>query len=148
MAHGKEQPSGTVFLIANGVALIVLGILAGVSGYYHWWLWLAAAVGGLGGLVHEFAQSGGRIVFFQQNRDGLYLGSLAGVVLGAVAGILVIRGHLIGSDPGAAPLGSVTQLSYECFFAGLALKGVSEAASGTVVPPASPPSTPLGVGKG
>ena len=141
MANAEGQPSGTASLIANGLALIVLGILAGVSAHYQWWLWLAASVGGLGGLVHEFVQSGGKIVFFQQHRDGLYLGSLAGVILGAVAGILMIRGHLIAGAPSDAPLGSITQLSYESFFAGLALKGVSEAAAGNPVPP-TPPTPP------
>ena len=42
--------------------------------------------------MHEFAQSGGRIIFFRREQDGLYLGSHAGVVMGATAGILVIRG--------------------------------------------------------
>ena len=63
----------------------------------------------------------------------MYLGSLAGMVLGAVAGILVIRGHLIASATGSAPSASTIQLSYEIFTAGLALKGVTEAAAGSPV---------------
>ena len=34
MANAEEQPSATASIIVNGVALIVLSILAGVSGYY------------------------------------------------------------------------------------------------------------------
>jgi hypothetical protein len=107
-------------------------ILAGVSGHNQWWLLLAASVGGLGGLAHEIAQSGGKIWFFQRYQDGLYLGAVAGIVLGAVAGILVVRGHLTasGADPQSV---SAIQLSSEVFFAGLGLKGVAEAAGGNPV---------------
>ena len=113
---------------------ILMGILAWLSAHYDWWLWLAVSVGALGGLAHEIAQSGGMILFFQKNQDGMYLGSLAGMVLGAVAGILVIRGHLIASASGAAVSVSTVQLEYEIFFAGLALKGVTEAAGSKPVP--------------
>ena len=75
-----------------------LGILTWASTHYHWILWLAVSVGALGGLTHEIAQSGGKIMFFKREEDGMYLGSLAGAVLGAVAGILVVRGHLVDSE--------------------------------------------------
>ncbi len=112
---------------------VLLGILAWASSQHNWLLWLAASVGGLGGLVHEIAQSGGKIMFFQKNQDGMYLGSLAGMVLGAVAGLLVIRGHL-ADIPGAPSVSVNVQLTYEVFVAGLALKGVTEAAGGKPVP--------------
>src|SRR5574341_1592502 len=111
-------------IITTVVLVIVLGVLAGVSGHYGWWLWLAVSVGGLGGLAHELAQSGGKILFFQRRQDGMYLGSVAGIVLGAVAGILVIRGHLIASTADAPSISAI-QLSYEIFFAGLGLTGVA-----------------------
>lgn len=113
--------------------VVVLGILAWLSAQHVWWLWLAASVGALGGLVHEIAQSGGKILFFQKHDDGLYLGALAGMVLGAVAGILVIRGHLVFSTTGASLSAGTIQISYEVFTAGLALKGVTEAAGGNAV---------------
>jgi hypothetical protein len=112
---------------------IALAILAWASAHYQWLIWLAASVGALGGLVHEIAQSGGKIMFFQRNQDGMYLGSLAGMVLGAVAGLLVVRGHLIAGGTGGASVSNV-QLTYEIFIAGLALKGVTEAAAGNQVP--------------
>jgi hypothetical protein len=118
----------TVFLIA------LLGFLARESTHYHSILLLAASVGALGGLTHEIAQSGGKIMFFEREEDGMYLGSLAGAVLGAVAGILVVRGHLIESATGSTLSVSWTQLSYEVYTAGLALKGVVEAAGGNAVP--------------
>jgi len=96
--------------------------------------------------VHEFAQSGGKIFFFRKEEDGLYLGSMTGMVLGMVAGLLVARGNIqLPSNTGVVPdqsqITSTTQtksidmnLSLEIFFAALALKGVTEAATG------SPPS--------
>lgn len=123
-----------VSVIATLLMGVLLAILAWASGHNNWLLWLAASVGGLGGLVHEIAQSGGKIMFFQRHKDGMYLGSLAGIVLGAVAGILVIRGHLIASASGATLEVSKIQLTYEIFIAGLALKGVTEAAGGNAVP--------------
>ncbi|HXH13743.1 MAG TPA: DUF4257 domain-containing protein [Alphaproteobacteria bacterium] len=125
-------------VIVNGIALIGLIVLAGLSASAGWLLLLVGSVGGLGGLAHEFAQSKGKIVFFQRCEDGVYLGSLAGVFLGAVAALLTVRGYLTEH-----PTIDLTQLSYEGFLAGLALKGIAEAACGTTVlsspsPPASP----------
>lgn len=78
------------------------------------------------GLVHEIAQSSGKILFFERQSDGLYLVTIAGVFLGAVTGILVIRGYLTEN---VAPTEAIlVQMSYEAFLAGLALKGVAEAA--------------------
>jgi len=93
-------------------------------------LWLAIAVGGLGGLAHEVAQSRGTILFVERREDGIYLGAIAGVMLGAVAGLLAVKGLLINQTnaPGA------TELIYEAFIAGLALKGITEAAGGQAVP--------------
>ena len=55
-----------VSLAVTGVTFIFLCILAWASSHNNWLLWLAVSVGGLGGLVHEFAQSGGKIAFFQK----------------------------------------------------------------------------------
>lgn len=120
-----EERLSLIVTFAVGVGAAILATLSVQNG---WVLWLAVSAGGLGGLVHEIAQSGGKILFFQKQQDGLYLGSLAGVVLGAVAGVLVVRGHLLGAND----VGMV-QLSYEVFTAGLALKGVTEAAGGNPV---------------
>ena len=113
-----------------------------------WILWLAVAIGGLGGLVHEIAQSGGKILFFERKLDGFYIGSLGGVVLGAVAGIMTVRGFVV--DPTTLkPSGTQgpVALMFELFLAGLALKGVTEAAGGQAVPPVSKPADPLNPAK-
>jgi hypothetical protein len=140
MANGLGlQAHEKAAVIVNGIALIVLIFLAWLSVSAGWLLLLAGSVGGLGGLVHEFAQSKGKIVFFQRHEDGVYLGSVAGIFLGAVAALLAIRGYVIDSPPGV----SLTQLSYEGFLAGLALKGITEAAGGTTVLATPPPPAPL-----
>ena len=113
-------------IIATVVLGVVLALVALLSYRNQSLLVLAFSVGGLGGLVHEIAQSRGKILFFQRHADGLYLGTISGVILGAVAGILVIRGYLTGDA--ATTNATFVQMSYETFIAGLALKGVAEAA--------------------
>jgi hypothetical protein len=120
-----------IVTLAMGIAL---ALLAWASAHFQWLLWLAASVGALGGLAHEIAQSGGRIMFFERHQDGIYLGSLAGMVLGGVAALLVIRGHLMAQGAVAVTSVNTVQLTYEIFIAGLALKGVTEAAGGKAVP--------------
>lgn len=71
----------------------------------------------LGGLAHELVQSKGTIVLPTDRDDGIYLGSAFGLVLGATAGVVALQ----AGQPSAA----------SAFLAGLALKGVSEAAAGT-----------------
>jgi hypothetical protein len=78
------------------------------------------------GLVHEIVQSRGRILFFKRQSDGLYIGTIAGVILGAVDGVLVIRGYMTGDT--VTTNTTFVQISYEAFLGGLALKGIAKAA--------------------
>jgi hypothetical protein len=113
-------------IITTVVLFVALAFAAWLGYRQRWLLVLALSVGGLGGLFHEIAQSRGKILFFQKLPDGLYIGTVAGIVLGAVAGVLVIRGYLTGEV--TATNASFVQMSYEAFLAGLALKGIAEAA--------------------
>jgi hypothetical protein len=98
---------------------------------------LAFSLGALGGLIHEIVQSRGRLLLIRVSEDGVYIGSIAGMLLGGVAGIMVARGLLVS---GAASGSSVlSNIAFESFSAGLALKGVLEAA-GTKVPEAPTPT--------
>ena len=119
-----------ISIITTVVLLVLLAILSWISAVNNWIFTLAMSVGGLGGLVHEIAQSGGKILFFQKQKDGMYLGTISGIVLGAVAGLLTIRGFLPSDGSNAT---TDMQIIYEVFLAGLALKGVVEAAGGTTV---------------
>jgi len=129
-ANNKQDGLEAWCVIITVVITLLLAILATLSVRNDWLLPLALCAGALGGLVHEFAQSGGRILFFKRYDDGYYLGAISGAVLGAVSGLLVMRGHLIASSSGRPLEVSTIQLAYEVFIAGLALKGVTEAAGG------------------
>jgi len=137
----RQEIWSVVATVAVGVVAI---IVATTSMRNNSVLGLAVSVGALGGLVHEIAQSGGKILFFQRHDDGLYLGSVAGMVLGAVAGILIVRGHFTGEPTDVRSDASMVQLAYEVFTAGLALKGVTEAAGGNPVRSSAGPTPPAG----
>jgi hypothetical protein len=126
MADDAPLDSRKIISIAGTVALtLVLLFVASRSAKNNDLLLLAISMGAVGGVIHELAQSGGKIVFMKVQNDGLYLGTIAGMVLGAVAGVLAVRGQL--QQPVQAM--NITQLSFDLFLAGLALKGVAEAAS-------------------
>jgi hypothetical protein len=128
---GKLDKDDLAAMIVTVVLLIALIVLAWLSYDNDWKLGLALSVGGVGGLIHEIAQSGGKFLLVQKKEDGLYLGSYSGVILGAVAGILTLRGLLNGDGADAT---NNLKVVIEVFLAGLALKGVVEAAGGKDVP--------------
>ena len=109
---------------------VLIGLALAIAAWYSYQkqslFILAFSIGGLGGLVHDVAQSRGKLLFFKRQSDGLYLGTVAGVILGAVAGVVVIRGYLTGDIPTTSS--TFVHMSFEAFLAGLALKGVAEAA--------------------
>ena len=121
-------------IIITFATAVTMGIVAYISTGKGWWIGIAASAGALGGLVHEIAQSGGKILLFERKADGFYLGAMGGAVLGAVAALMTIRGLLMGGPP---PAGGATQLVYEAIFAGLAMKGVTEAVGGQAMPEGS-----------
>lgn len=109
---------------------------------------IALSAGAVGGFLHEFVQSKGRILFIQQKEDGLYLGSVSGLILGMVAGLLVLYGGaasgvLAGTSPTSISFSSFSYVAsanpqpleylvIQSLIAGLALKGVSEAATSPI----------------
>jgi hypothetical protein len=113
-------------LLAVGIA--ILFVVAAMYSYRSQSLFiLAGSMGGLGGLLHEFVQSGGKFVIVQKKSDGIYLGTLAGALIGIIAGMLMTRGYLNVTDGKTI---NYLEVTYEAFTAGLALKGVVEAATG------------------
>jgi hypothetical protein len=121
----KSIPDWLSIVITVSIGLI-LAIAAWFSYQKQSLFIMAFSLGGIGGLVHDIAQSRGKLLFFKRQSDGLYLGTVAGVFMGAVAGIVVIRGYLTGDTPTTDA--TFVNMSYEAFLAGLALKGVAEAA--------------------
>src|SRR5258705_1110641 len=75
--------SEIVSMIVTLALAVGLGVLATVTAKQFTpssprVLWLAIAVGGLGGLAHEIAQSRGTILLVERKADGIYLGAIAG----------------------------------------------------------------------
>ncbi|MBI4429287.1 MAG: hypothetical protein HY562_09230 [Ignavibacteriales bacterium] len=118
------------------VSVVVTLILTALASWLALWsirteeyLYLAVSVGAIGGLIHEFAQSGGKVLYIVSAKDGFYLGTVSGMVLGAVAGLLVLKGQLVLLENPATDV-NVYEVTLNVFFAGLGLKGVAEAATG------------------
>ncbi|MGH9993334.1 MAG: hypothetical protein ACREAZ_11980 [Nitrososphaera sp.] len=130
------------------ITVAMTGVVLGFLAYFMWnpppnIFGIAFSAGAVGGFLHEFVQSKGRVLFIQRKDDGIYLGSIAGLILGMVAGILVIGGGVAaGTDLDTL---DPQVLLFESFFAGLALKGVGEAA--TSVPQFKDKFTILGLRK-
>jgi hypothetical protein len=101
---------------------------------------LAFALGSVGGLLHELAQSKGKIFFVERHDDGIYLGSLAGMVLGGIAALTVCRGLLVRETADVLTAVQYQSLAYEAIMAGIGLKGLTEATAGA--PPGEAPATP------
>lgn len=89
--------------------------------------WIAVCAGGLGGLLHELAQSKGKMLFINKFDDGVYLGSISGIILGIVAGILLLQNQITSDQ--TIETTKLTKATFDAFIAGMALKGVVEATS-------------------
>lgn len=138
LAITRGQTRDVAITIAIGLGTAVAAYVSATRGDV---MTLAASMGALGGLSHEIVQSHGKILFFREADDGIYIGSIASMVLGAIAGLLVARG-LVAHAPGSVPPPiDQIQLKFEAFFAGLGLKGILDAAG------SQPPSNlPKGTG--
>ena len=147
--NDDEVLSLVITTIMAGITLVLLGI------FYYWLqdpIGVTLSAGAFGGFLHEFVQSKGRILFIERKDDGLYLGSISGLILGLVAGILIYGGTIYNIIPSTSPdqvasnsihgiaeYSSIQQapslqdnlqmgqLLFEGLIAGVALKGISEA---------------------
>lgn len=105
-------------------------IIAAWWNYGHNPFALAVSLGCVGGLMHELAQSGGKILFFTKKDDGVYLGSVSGIMLGGITGVIAVHAMPL---PDTGQPAFYQNLAYETFMAGLGLKGLVEAAAGNSV---------------
>jgi len=71
------------------------------------------------------------ILWVQKKDDGVYLGSITGLILGLIAAIFVLEGNPAALSPTPPTQQELISLFFESFAAGLALKGVAEATTGT-----------------
>ena len=119
-------------VLANIVLLIGLVVVLNWASNNGSFWWIAVSAGGLGGLVHELAQSKGKMLFIKKYEDGIYLGSISGIILGVVAGILLLQNQITSDQTIEAA--KLTKATFDAFIAGLALKGVVDATSSEPVP--------------
>jgi len=159
----------TLSLAAVLTALAVMSFLKVWPSYSSGWIiWLGFSAGGLGGILHEFAQSGGKLIMPKRQADGEYLGSFMGMLMGLAAGILAVQGlfseavlrpDAATSYPSVAAISAQTtrgsnsvpptpqqpiaiQAFYTALLAGLGLKGITEAATGQAIS-STPGSLPV-----
>lgn len=114
-------------VLANIVLLIGLVVVLNWASNHGSFWWIAIGAGGIGGLIHELAQSKGKMLFIKKYDDGVYLGSISGIILGIVAGILMLQNQITSDQP--IETVKLTKATFDAFIAGLALKGVVDATS-------------------
>lgn len=110
--------------ITSAMTAITIALLSIFMTIYPNLVGVTLTAGALGGFLHEYVQSKGTVLFIAKKEDGLYLGSITGLILGAVAGLFVLEGNINNTQ-------EMVPIFLESIIAGLALKGVSEAATGS-----------------
>jgi hypothetical protein len=116
--------------IVSLVTIIVVVAFAVASAILNDVFATAVLVGAIGGLVHELVSSNGKYILpnidsTSGNPSDVSLGGLYGLVIGGVAGLLLVGG--------LAATTVTAQVLSSAFLAGLAVKGVSDAAAGNAV---------------
>jgi len=107
--------------------LLVIVLALGLTFYYSFprAFFMALFAGGIGGMIHEFAQSYGKFLLPNTDAKGNQcLGTLLGILAGAVAGLLVYKGLIPHASVGP-------ELAVSAIIAGLAAKGLADAPSYT-----------------
>ena len=122
MSQKPKKRVVTLSQIGTFAAIVIAVVVAAYGVTSSNVLLTAISVGAVGGLVHEVAQSNGKVIVPKPDEGSgdIYLGGLFGLIAGGVAGLLVAQGL-----PGSAAVTN-SWLS-EFFLAGLGLKGFSEA---------------------
>jgi len=133
--------AGKTIDISPGWSIIITFVTTVIIAFAALWaysakdaIWTAVTVGALGGLAHEIAQSKGTAFLPDtsssgqantkpdSNKEESYLGGLVGLILGGAAGLLTI-------STTSATTSVSTQFVVTAFSAGVALKGISDAAA-------------------
>ena len=120
-----KKAFGTVTQTVMAVVVVVILFILGLAGSLtESVLLLSVVVGCVGGLIHDLIQNKAIILYPSTTDEGVYIGWILGVILGGAAGFIAYSSGVVSTtfDPKllAAP-----------FTAGIALKGVVDAAANT-----------------
>ncbi len=118
-AFGLDQ---TYTAMAVVLFLIILGIVGSVTQSF---LLLSIVVGSVGGLIHDLIQNKAIILYPKTTTEGIYLGWILGIIMGGAAGFIAYTSGVVSTNSFDPKLLSVP------FTAGIALKGVVDAAATT-----------------
>lgn len=122
--RAKEDAS-VVAAVALLIILLVYGVYLVQNAKGETVLALSLIFGAIGGISHDIVASGGRITFVRRQRGGLELGTFSGAVLGLVSGFFIVGAAKVSAIPLPSEMANIAS---EAFLAGLALKGVGQAA--------------------
>ena len=117
-------PDGWLAVIIIAI-LIILGVAGGLAKSV---LLLAIVVGCVGGLIHDLIQNKAILLKPKTTAEGIYIGWILGIILGGAAGFIAIAS-------GVASTTFEVQSLLAPFTAGIALKGITDAATNAVVKP-------------
>jgi len=134
--------NGKWSVIATFVATVLVAIMSLWAYSAGNDIWTAVAAGALGGLVHEISQSKGTAFLPDSSPSSAdkkdekkgdekgesYLGGLLGIILGGAAGLLTLA-TTSGASSSASSGDVSVQMVVTAFAAGVALKGISDAAA-------------------
>ncbi len=124
-ADKAKTAFGVVTQSAMAAVVIAFIVILGLAGSLtKSFLLLSIVVGAVGGLIHDLIQNKAVILYPSTTDEGVYLGWILGIILGGAAGFIAYASGVVSTtfDPKllAAP-----------FTAGIALKGIVDAAANT-----------------
>ncbi len=83
---------------------------------------VAFAFGIVGGIAHEIVQSGGKVIVPKTVEKDLNLGTLVGVVLGVMSGLIALRGQ----DLTVVTSSSMINIAYTAAIGGFGFKALGD----------------------
>jgi hypothetical protein len=109
------------------IFFIIFIVVGSIFTYYPNPLIAAISFGIVGGIAHEIAQSGGRVIVPTPEPNGIQLGTLVGAALGVVAGILSLHGVIIVNTPSQTLTpNDLINVVVTALSAGVALKALAD----------------------
>jgi len=124
-ADKAKKAFGVVTQTAMAMVVVLILVVLGLAGALTKSVFLLSIVAGsVGGLIHDLVQNKAVILYPSTTEEGVYLGWILGIILGGAAGFIAYASGVVSGtfDP---------RLLSAPFTAGIALKGVTDAAANT-----------------